>query len=153
MPDQHKKGFTLPELMVGLLAFSILSLSMGLMLIQGWKVWYSSNDSVSMQRDTALALSVIRKEIRCSKLDDLIVSGNRIDFPATGVRQSTGAESIYRFGSNLIHNGPDGEFPLVNGNLVAFSAAKGLKSISISLTCQTEPGIDDVQTITVYTRN
>jgi prepilin-type N-terminal cleavage/methylation domain-containing protein len=64
----HKKkssqGFTVIELLMGMLASSILALTVGLVIYYGWQGWLRNVESVSMQRDAMIAMRVIEKKIR-----------------------------------------------------------------------------------------
>ncbi len=154
MTAENKQGFTLPELLMAIIAFSILSLSVGLMLVQGWRNWYASNELVAMQRDATLAQTVIRREVRRSTLDDISVGPSRIDFAASGLRAGSGAESIYMLGKDLIHSGPNGDFTLVRGMISAFSPTITNNGVNVALTFQTDSGAgSSSQTFTAYVRN
>jgi prepilin-type N-terminal cleavage/methylation domain-containing protein len=154
MSAKNKQGFTLLELLIAAVAFSIFTLSVGLMLVHGWRSWYAGNEAVNMQRDATLAQTVIRREVRCSAINDISVSEDRIDFAASGVRTGSGEESIYLSGNDLIHSGPDGDFTLVRGMITGFSASIQDKGVNIVLTFQASSGGDSSsQTFTAYARN
>jgi len=104
---QSKCGFTLVELMVAALAFSILSLAVGSMLVYGWQGWKRNNDLVAMQRDASLAMMMISKEIRNAQYDE-IVEGAGISFNGSGA-------SFTESGNSIVHS--DG-MRVVNGWLV-----------------------------------
>ncbi len=80
-------GFTIMELWVAMLAFSILILAVGSMLVFGWLGWRDSKESVSMQRDAVIAMNAISREIRISKINQITGNENGIyflAFPAVG---------------------------------------------------------------------
>ncbi len=91
-----KLGFALVELMVAALAFSILALAVGSMLVFGWQGWKRSNDLVGMQRDATLAMMMISKEIRNATFDE-ISDGSGISFSGSGV-------SFSESGNRIVHN-------------------------------------------------
>ncbi len=153
------RGFTVVEMLVSMLAFSILVLSIGLMLVYSWRGWRYSNESITMQRDASLAFKVITREIRGSSITNMTFSADQIGFTAAGVRASTGAESIYRTeGGDLVHQGSSGDFVLLDGTASRFqsipSISNGLACVEVTLEYQTESGEDSgMQKFTVYTRN
>ena len=106
---KSKLGFTLVELMMAMLAFSILSLAVGSMLVYGWQGWKRNNDLVAMQRDASLAMMMISKEIRNAQYDE-ITDGLGLSF-SNGV-------SFSESGNSMVHNGG---MTVVNGWLTAGS--------------------------------
>jgi prepilin-type N-terminal cleavage/methylation domain-containing protein len=69
----HRKseGFTVIELMVSMIAFSVLAIAVGSMLYYGWLGWRRSTDSVAFQRDAMIAMRVVEHRIRSASLDSL----------------------------------------------------------------------------------
>lgn len=102
-----KKGFTIVELMVGMLAFSVMALVVATMLIYGWRGWVRSRELVSMQREASLSMLMIVKEIRNSTYAG-ITDGSGISFSDTG-------SSFSESGNSIIS---DDGFTLVDGWLV-----------------------------------
>lgn len=68
---KQSKGFTVVELMVGMLAMSVMVLVVGSMLFYGWLGWRRSMESVGMQRDALIAMETIAKEIRSSNISEV----------------------------------------------------------------------------------
>jgi type II secretory pathway pseudopilin PulG len=66
-----KQGFTIVELLLAMVAFAIMILAVGLMLIYGWLGWRKSTQSVNMQRDAVLAMQQIAREIRVSNVTEI----------------------------------------------------------------------------------
>ena len=66
---KKSEGFTIIELMVSMIAFSILALAVGSMLYYGWLGWRRNTDSVAMQRDAVVALRIVEHRIRNASLD------------------------------------------------------------------------------------
>ena len=64
-------GFTLVELMMAMLAMSVLLLATGAMLVYSWLGWRRNMESVSMQRDAVIAMETIGREIRNSNISDI----------------------------------------------------------------------------------
>lgn len=65
---KRSEGFTIIELMVSMIAFSILALAVGSMLYFGWLGWRRNTDSVAMQRDAMIAMRIVEHRIRNASL-------------------------------------------------------------------------------------
>ena len=83
-----QEGFTVVELMVGLLATTILSLTVGTMLVFGWRSWSHYTEWVGMQRDATIAMRSISREIRKSNIDEISFDESGIYFGTNAVRSS-----------------------------------------------------------------
>jgi prepilin-type N-terminal cleavage/methylation domain-containing protein len=105
---RSKKGFTLIEVMVAAVAFSLLVVAVGSMLVFGYRGWRRNNDLVNMQRDASLTLMMIAREIRNGTYDDVTV-GSGISFAGSGI-------SFTESGDDIIHSGSG--MAVVNGWLV-----------------------------------
>lgn len=88
MKVSNKKGFTIVELMVSMITLSILLLTVGSMLVFGWRGWRRMTDTVNMQRDAVIALNWISKEIRNSKGSEISWDASGIYFAADGFRRT-----------------------------------------------------------------
>jgi prepilin-type N-terminal cleavage/methylation domain-containing protein len=73
--SRQKSGFTLIEVMVGMLAAAVLALTFSAMLIASYRSWENNRDSVKMQNDATLALALIGREIRKSNIEDITING------------------------------------------------------------------------------
>ena len=71
--NAHRKhnGFTVIELMVSMVAFSVLAIAVGSMLYYGWLGWRRNTDSVAFQRDAMVAMRVVEHRIRNASLKPL----------------------------------------------------------------------------------
>lgn len=67
--NKKSDGFTIVELMVSMIAFSVLALAVGSMLYYGWLGWRRSAESVALQRDAMIAMRVVEHRIRNASLD------------------------------------------------------------------------------------
>ena len=148
-----KSGFSLPELMIGMVALAIVSLTVGLLLVHGWKGWKDSRNAVAMQQDSSLAREVIGREVRCSAMEDIaLVSDSHIVFRAGGVR--TNAEAILLSGRDLIHRSASGDFILINDLASDFTVSTNQNSVTVTLDYVARDGAaSGSQSFTVYTRN
>ena len=146
-----KGGFGMVEMMVAILATSILALTVGSMLVSGWTGWKRYNDSVAMQRDASLAMRRIAKEIRRTPTSGVTVGASSLICINTN--------GIYRFSENngnlnlKVDSGAD--FPLVRGFVVASgfnSTANSSRSVRITLNLSTGSDNSNNQMI-IFTRN
>lgn len=83
---KSKQGFTLAELIMGLLALSILMLIVGSLLILTWTGWADYSSMLGMQRDAHVAMREIKKEIRNSNISEISGDADSIDFISFGTR-------------------------------------------------------------------
>ncbi|MDF7808437.1 type II secretion system protein [Pontiellaceae bacterium B12219] len=133
----RKSGFTLVEIMVGILAGTVLAITFSAMLIATYRSWENNRDSVKMQNDATLALALIGREIRKSSIEDLAINGvkfsedpaargERLDFSISTIRSN--AVTIFRNGDRLVSSA--GDFVVVEGGLddfaVSFSEGPGV---------------------------
>ncbi len=95
-----KKGFTLVEMMVAMLAGVVLALTAGSMLVFGYTAWIDHTNSIKMQNDASLSMRVIGREIRESSVGDISYTANGLAFSTNAVR--TNATSIVVLGNQLI---------------------------------------------------
>lgn len=108
-------GFTLVELLVGIMSFSILALVIGGMLVFAFSSWRYNNREVEIQRDASLAMETIARLIREAPRWGVSTATNSIYFSADGETNITAR------GNQLLLN--PGEIPLVRDSVLNFSAA------------------------------
>ena len=123
---KQRSGFTVMELMVGMIAFSVMVLVVGSMLVFGWLGWRRSAESVAMQRDAVIAMNMIAKEIRMSNLGEIsydsagiyfgvsnpeVVRSAAVNYPAADIAFSPGV-NIKNFGVAIVGNTVDVDFTL-----------------------------------------
>jgi hypothetical protein len=135
MKRQATNGFTIVELAVGMLAASILAVTLGVMLFVGYTNWTRTTRALDMQRDTTLAMQTLMRVLRGASLGGVDLSqSHRIDFTTNGVTQS-----FFQQGSNLLYNpnltGGGTAFPLVRDRMVpaSFTVSNITKGVGVSL--------------------
>lgn len=154
MNKEEKQGFTLLETLISLIAFGIISLTVGMMLVQGWSGWHRSNQWVGLQRDAALVSRVISREIRCSYINDITNSINAIEFAGNGVRSDSGPESISCVDRDLIYTQDGKPFVLAKDSIEDFSVVKGPDHLVVTLTYHPSYAkTAEIQEFVIYTRN
>lgn len=80
------RGFTVVELLMTMLAGSIIALTAGLMLLISYRTWKSNNEYVDLQRQVTMAQTVADRwvreaaywEVSATNAQLLIVSGGRV---------------------------------------------------------------------------
>jgi len=99
---KSKRGFSIIEMMVAMAAFAVMALTVGSMLFYGWLGWRDNFESVAMQRDAMVAMRIMGKEIRNSKISEItsdnggiyfsagVVRTNAVDFLASDIAYSPG---------------------------------------------------------------
>jgi Tfp pilus assembly protein PilW len=142
-----KQGFTIMELILSVVAFAIMIMAVGLMLIYGWLGWRKSTQSVNMQRDAVLAMQQIAREIRISNVTEITDDNSGIYFtPSLPAAVRTNSVNI------LASDIP--VFPGVNIEPNSFDVSYMTNAVTVRFTLFTDGDYDrnDYQ-ITVNTRN
>ena len=117
---KHKVGFTLVELMVSMLASSIIALTAGTMLFYGYVGWTKNNSSIEVQRDGTLVLDMLSRAIRAA-------AETNITMEVDGFRVATtdGEVAFLSSGNSLTYhyvaNGLPEQMILVDERLALFS--------------------------------
>jgi len=117
-----RRGFTLVELLVTLLASAILALTAGAMLWYGTLGWRRTRDAVNLQRDMAATLDVMTRSVR---------AGTNLAFATGAVFTARFADRptarVYASGSDLVYrpnvSDAGNEMTLVQGTLRQFAVA------------------------------
>lgn len=130
-------GFTIIEMMIATVAFAVMILIVGSMLIYGWRGWVRNNDRVDMQRNASLAMRIIAREVRNSTYDS-ITDGAGISFSDSGAAfTESGNQIVSKDGTVVVTEG------LVSGSFItrkrqALNAAgKTNQWVDINFTLQT----------------
>ena len=140
MKRRNTAGFTLVELMTGMVGMVIIALAVGSMLVFGWRAWRRTAESIQMQRNSMVALRILERRIRNASLDEIAGFG-------VGTAQLTFADDP-DFSSTTF-----GEGSFVQ--LEAFSATTnslGGVDLTFSLSTTTETDYN-TYSITLYPRN
>ena len=147
--NETKSGFTLIELMMTAVAFSILALATGSMLVFGWQGWTRINASVDMQRDASLAMRVMAREVRKSSVANITVGSS------LGCVDPSGSNVTFTVSNGNLEMAVGGTFfmNLVRGQAVSLSSSI-TNSTGVAITLNLLAG-DDVGSIdsVVYVRN
>lgn len=113
-----KRGFTIVELVAGVMAAAVLAVTFGVVLVYGYRGWKNLQTMAEMERDATLAMRTISRAARCAQTNDIrVANGLLIVSNANGV-----AEQAFRLsGARLSYasNGLPG-MDLVQADVVAF---------------------------------
>ena len=128
----RKAGFSLLELVAGILAAAILALTAGSMLWYGYRGWKQVGDSIGLQRDMRNSMEVMSRAVR---------SGTNMTF-STGlvftVQYSTLPTAlVYANATNLFYQ-PDAtvagsQMTLVDGSLQQFAVSFATNTATVTL--------------------
>lgn len=147
---KSKSGFTLVELMVVALAFAVLALATGSMLVFGWQGWKKMSDSVEMQRDASLAMYVMAREVRKSAVADITVGNGLL-----GCVNPDGESVGFTVSGGSLDMAVNGSFSmsLIRKNAVSIKSSI-TNGVAVVLTLSLDTGADiaDVESI-IYVRN
>ena len=83
LTPSSRRGFTIVELMIGMLAGAILALTAGIVLVQGFSVMTRNTAASRLQRDGSIAIEMLHRKLRESARSDvwLVTGGIEIDLP------------------------------------------------------------------------
>jgi len=62
--NKKNKGFTLVELMAGVIMSAILAITIGMMLYFSYSNWRTNSEAIELQRDATIAMEMISRAIR-----------------------------------------------------------------------------------------
>ncbi len=106
----RKSGFSLVEVLAGLLAASVLALTAGTMLFHAYDGWSDNHTAVNLQRDGRNAMDLMTRAIRNASSTNVVIQGNNRDFTMSRVvmnsQSVTNTVRFWRSGRNLIYD-PD----------------------------------------------
>lgn len=87
MSARHgKEGFTLAELLVSIVAASILLLLVGAMLWMPARALVTNKEYAQIRLDVAYSVAMLSKDIRVSSLNSVVVAEDRLLLPANTTR-------------------------------------------------------------------
>ena len=78
--NRHKNGFSLVELMVAVVASSIVILTAAAVLIMTFQSWRINNAYVEMRRNIALAVYLISRDVRESNTNNITILAGQLQF-------------------------------------------------------------------------
>ncbi len=85
----HKQGFTLMELLIGILATTILVLTVSLILLMPYRSMDTNNEYARLRRDMAYAVRMMAKEIRLASVNDITATENLLTLPPNLIRTTS----------------------------------------------------------------
>jgi Tfp pilus assembly protein PilW len=136
MRGRRRAGFSLVELIAGILAAAVLALTAGSMLWYGYLGWRRTGEAVALQRDSRVAMDVLTRALR---------TGTNMTF-TTGMVFTVWCPdkpraSVYASGRNLFYvpNMASGgnSMQLIGGTLDRFSISFNSGSSSVLLMLST----------------
>jgi hypothetical protein len=77
MGADRKMGLTIVELMVGMVAASVLALTVGAIMYYSYRGWASVQSVGNMERDGALAMQAVAKEVRGAASSNVVAVASR----------------------------------------------------------------------------
>lgn len=149
LTKKRNDGFTVFELMVSIIAFSIMVAAVGSILVATWQGWANNRRSILMQRDATITMHLIAREIRRTPL---LTGGFSITVgdPLTCVN-TNGTYIFTRSGGDL-QMSANGTIITLAENCTGFDSSITNGGVRVDL--DLDIGSDSSQnTIMVYSRN
>jgi hypothetical protein len=135
------------ELLLGMLAASIMALAVGSILYYAWVSWVQSNAAVEMQRDASLSMRIIAKEVRRTPVSG-ITDGTSLTCVNTG-----GSFTFLSNGNNLDMQFGGGQSVTLARNVLAyFNATVSNRAVVVELNLSTGSDTSENR-MTIFTRN
>ncbi len=134
--ERQRAGFSLIELVAGMLAAAVLALTAGSMLWYGYRGWRRTVDAVELQRDSRVAMDVLTRSMR---------AGTNMTF-TTGLvftvwRPNRPTARVYASGRDLFYvpntASAGNNMRLVGGTLDRFNVGVGVSNSSVVLVLST----------------
>ena len=139
-------GFTLVELMIGVLLLSLLALVVTQIPLFNLRSWRKGNERLEMQRDAHYAMLRIQRKLRPARLSHIDVSD-----PSTLV---IGDETFFLQETNLFYQNPEGtQEVVIEGDVgTQFTVTPTGGAINVALTLARE-SVQTTLAIAVKPRN
>ena len=132
MKSNSQTGFTVVELMIGILSASILALAVGIILANAYRGWVRGLAVADMERDASVAIHTLDLAVRGATN---VVGGVTLTvYDTNGISRVFSTTGVAPRGS-LLYSG----MTLVNGRLVSFTNSVSAGMVSVTLTLS---GID-----------
>lgn len=137
MKANDPKGFTIVELMVGIVAAAIVALTAGVMLANTWGGWFRNMAVADMEREAAVAIHTLDLAVRGGAVvSNAAVDSLRVQMPSNGVMrsfyvQTSGGRRSLVYNPNWPNGGGQ---VLVNGRLGAFVATNNNSLVQVTMT-------------------
>lgn len=142
-----KSGLTMIELMIALVAASILILIVTLILFMAFNSWHFNNAMSSMRRDIAIASEMLTHDIREVSLNDIDINAGQL----------TAKNISYIWtGNSLLRQTPIDSAVIIGKNLTGFTAQTNASADGVELYIVLENsnfGIGITNQLFINTRN
>ena len=145
---EHNAGFTMVELLVALVASSILAITAGITLVYAYSGWRRNNAAVELQRDATLAMYRLSRAVRGASANDVTTplagqSAERLTIQTTEFRVD---------GDHLLYDPDTGiggdEVVIVDGRLKTFTVTNLSTGIGVSIVLELQNENSDEIAIT-----
>lgn len=145
----NKKGFTLVEMIVAVMIFSIFILAVGAIMTSSWKFWNSGWEQVRLQRDASYTFARVEKIIRNGSTPTVLGGGSGLQVVKDGTPSWT--KTFQKVGNVLrLVEGENSEDIISGVQSISFSTSTD--TVTIRLILQDGNSRTDFRT-TVLLRN
>jgi type II secretory pathway pseudopilin PulG len=128
----RQSGFTLIEVLTGMLAAIVLALAAGVMFVYVYRCWAANRDSVETQRDAGFALALLSSRVHPACPTNLSVGSGWISISTTN-----GNTKFYQAGRNLLADLDTGDpgvpVVLITNRVDAFQVSNALGRVAVRL--------------------
>ncbi len=163
-----RSGVTIVELMMAMLAGSILALTSGIVLMHGYRVWSRNTAATAIQRDAAVTVEMLQRKLREAASPDVVVDASANPYPTIGVTLADGSTATFSAtvaggATSLVYTAGNQTTVLADGTLSDFQVQEdpgslpGWIRVQFTLAGGVRPDADVVERVeidaTVHYRN
>lgn len=141
MKTTDRSGFTVVELMAGLVATAILILTVGALMWFSAANWRQGNTAVNLRRDAAFAMQLMARAARSSSLTNITVGSGSLIIPPTQFLQSSNSQLIYIPNTGA----PGNQMVVIKSGLDLFQSATTNGTLSVHLRLKANNVLADLQ--------
>jgi len=124
----QRRGYSLVELLAGMLAASILALTLGTMLFHAYDAWDDNHDAVNLHRDGRNAMDLITRAIRDASMARVTTAENN----NLVIQNEAGTSSVrfWRTGRSLLYDPDTG----AGGDEIVLVEARDAARFNVTMT-------------------
>ena len=131
---EHSRGLTLVEMAAAMLASTILMISAGVMLVNGYSCWHRNHDVLELQRDATITMATLARAVRGASSGDVSIPLPGQTAELLVIQTIDGPLSFdVREGDLVYTSGAGREVTVVQGSLAKFEVMNNSEAISIQL--------------------
>lgn len=151
MNTKRQYGFTLVELLLGIVAAAILALTAGAILVNGYRGWQRAQRMAEVRRDTTVALRALDWTLRPAGYVSITNAAGAVELRYRRPDLSWGV--VRQSGSTLERDGAGVVSTLLNPGGFAASVTGKVVTLTVRVACPTDATLSNVASTVIALRN